>query len=156
MSQLAQIVIEVVEPLLPFLLDQSRQVGEAFTSAVARAGGQAMWEAAKNLWSNCLAYFEGDKVVEASLTMVEADPDNESFRAALLAAMEKHFEAHPDHAEAIAAMLSQHGFTQQVRATDRASIREVEQRAVAKRGSQTVEARDDAQIRKVKQGFFED
>jgi hypothetical protein len=146
MPQLAQTVIEVVGPLLPFLLDQARQVGEAFASAVERAGGQAIWDATKKLWSKCLGYFEGDAVVEASLTMVGADPDNETFRAALCAAIEKHFKAHPDHAKAIEAMLKQPGFTQLVRATGRARISEVEQR----------EAQDDARIRKVKQGFFED
>lgn len=155
MSQLAQTLIEVVGPLLPFLLDQSRQVGEAFTFAVERVGGQAIWDAAKKLWSQCLGYFEGNVVVEASLKIVKADPDNVKSREALCAAIEKHFEAQPDHAKAIEAMLKQPGFTQLVHATGRASIGEVEQRGVAQRGSQTVEAHDDARIGKVKQGFFE-
>ncbi|MFO7564273.1 MAG: hypothetical protein R6X02_16625 [Enhygromyxa sp.] len=155
MHQLAQTVIEAVGPLLPFLLDQGRQVGEAFAAAVDRAGGQAIWEAAKKLWSKCLGYFEGDAVVQAALKMVGAAPDNETFQAALRTAMARHFEAHPDHATAIEALLKQPGFTQLVRATGRASIGEVEQRGVAERGSQTVEAHDDARIGTVKQGFFE-
>jgi hypothetical protein len=156
MPQLAQTVIEFVGPLLPFLLDQGRQAGKAFVSAVESAGGQAIWDAATKLWSKCLGYFEGNEAIEASLKLIRVDPDDETFRAALRAAIEKHFEAHPDHANAIEAMLMQPGFTQLVLATGRANIGDVEQRGVARRGSQTVEAHDDARIGKVKQGFFED
>ena len=149
-AQISTAVVAAVSPFLPYLLSAAGAAGEKLVEVLAEKGGEAAWTRAQALWGTIAGTVEREPALKSAATLVAAEPTEAAYCSALAIALGKQLEKDPTLATELVKLLRGRDGVQEIIADLGALVEDIEQH-LRGAGTQSIEARRNAAVRRVKQ-----
>lgn len=148
--EIATATAATLAPYLPYAIKGGKAVGEKLIEEVGKVGGEAAWEKAVALWDNLKRHFGEKPELEQTARLVAMQPEDSTYQKVLAKTLASYLETNPDLSQNLLSLLGGENAVQKVLADKTSLIEDVSQELQGT-GRQIVEAKNDSEIKNVKQ-----